>query len=143
MALNQFVNAPYHSLPDQIVEHYGNDAVMDDLTLEYLVPQLPTIGLLASSQTVTSQSFNLSPAPHTSQPHHGLETTSSFQNIVRTSMGPPTRTRKRKAPTLRAEDWEPYKARIIELHIQQDLPLQEVKDAIQIEFGFEAKYAYF
>jgi hypothetical protein len=32
-------------------------------------------------------------------------------------MGPPTGIRKRKAPTLRAHEWEPYKARIIELHV--------------------------
>ncbi|KAJ9636760.1 hypothetical protein H2199_007754 [Coniosporium tulheliwenetii] len=54
-------------------------------------------------------------------------------------MGPPTNPRKRKAPTLRAEDWEPYKARIIELHIEQNRPLPEVKDTIEREFGFQAE----
>lgn len=33
------------------------------------------------------------------------------------SMAPPPNPRKRKAPTLRQEDWEPVKARIVELHI--------------------------
>ncbi|EON63691.1 hypothetical protein W97_02919 [Coniosporium apollinis CBS 100218] len=56
-----------------------------------------------------------------------------------TIMGPPTNPRKRKAPTLRAEDWEPYKARIIELHIKQKLPLRKVKDTIESELGFKAE----
>ena len=56
---------------------------------------------------------------------------------------PPTRPRKRKAPTLREVDWEPHKARIIELHITQNspLPLKEVKDIIARETGFNAEYA--
>ncbi|OCK87054.1 TPR-like protein [Cenococcum geophilum 1.58] len=54
-------------------------------------------------------------------------------------MGPPTRPRKRKAPTLRASDWEPYKARIVELHIMEKRPLQEVREAIKMEFGFTAE----
>jgi Clr5 domain len=41
---------------------------------------------------------------------------------------------------LHASDWELYKARIIELHIKQDLPLKEVKDKIEKEFGFIAEY---
>ena len=48
--------------------------------------------------------------------------------------------RKRKAPTLRVDAWEPYKARIIELHIEQGLPLGKVKDTIEKEFGFTAEY---
>lgn len=58
-------------------------------------------------------------------------------------MGPPATStpRKRKAPTLRREDWEPVKARIIELFGSQSLPLREVKDMIEQEFemiGFTA-----
>ncbi|KAF2807249.1 TPR-like protein [Mytilinidion resinicola] len=56
-----------------------------------------------------------------------------------TSMGPPTKPRKRKAPTLRADAWEPYKARIVELHIARKLPLPEVKKRIEEEFGFTAE----
>jgi Clr5 domain len=55
-------------------------------------------------------------------------------------MAPPLKTRKRKAPTLRADDWEPYKARIIELHVSQSRPLHEVKMIIERELGFQAEY---
>ncbi|KAF2248169.1 hypothetical protein BU26DRAFT_519899 [Trematosphaeria pertusa] len=55
-----------------------------------------------------------------------------------TAMGPPTQQRKRKAPTLRAEAWEPYKARIIELHITRSLPLKDVKTMME-DFGFIAE----
>lgn len=54
-------------------------------------------------------------------------------------MDTPTRPRKRKAPTLQAEAWEPYKARILELHITQKLPLKLVKEAIESEYGFTAE----
>lgn len=46
--------------------------------------------------------------------------------------------RKRKAATLRAKDWEPYKARIVELHISEDRPLEEVMQLMELEFGFSA-----
>ena len=55
----------------------------------------------------------------------------------------PTKPRKRKAPTLRADAWESYKARIVELHIRQGLPLREVKEHIKKEFGFTAEYVSF
>ncbi|KAF2271084.1 TPR-like protein, partial [Lojkania enalia] len=54
-------------------------------------------------------------------------------------MGPPTRPRKRKAPTLCADAWEPYKARIVELHVTLGLSLPEVKKKIEDEFGFTAE----
>jgi hypothetical protein len=73
-----------------------------------------------------------------------FETQSNFEsgNIQLTqSTGNATtaNTRKRKAPTLRVEDWEPYKARVIELHIDQNRPLPEVK-AIMENSGFKAEY---
>ncbi|KAM0207689.1 hypothetical protein ACHAQI_007486 [Fusarium lateritium] len=54
------------------------------------------------------------------------------------SMGPPKR-RKKKAPTRRAKDWEPYKARILDLHDTQKLSLETVKNMIETEFGFTAE----
>jgi hypothetical protein len=58
------------------------------------------------------------------------------------AMGPPAqpRTRKRKAPTRRADAWEPYKCRILELHVIQGLPLLEAVQKIEDEYGFKAKY---
>jgi hypothetical protein len=50
------------------------------------------------------------------------------------SMAPPPNQRKRKAPTLRHDDWEPVKARVIELHITQNRPLREVKEIVEEEF---------
>lgn len=49
-------------------------------------------------------------------------------------------TRKRKAPTLRAIDWEPVKCRIIELHITRNISLPDVQEQIKKEFGFEATF---
>ncbi|KAJ3497742.1 hypothetical protein NLG97_g1666 [Lecanicillium saksenae] len=46
--------------------------------------------------------------------------------------------RRRKAPTLREHDWEPLKARIVDLHVKQNLALPEVKILMAKEYGFEA-----
>ncbi|UZP36506.1 hypothetical protein NXS19_004322 [Fusarium pseudograminearum] len=59
--------------------------------------------------------------------------------LTATPMGPPPKSRKKKAPTLRAKDWEPYKARILELHDEQNLPLPRVKTMIEEEFEFIAE----
>jgi hypothetical protein len=62
-------------------------------------------------------------------------------SLVGQSMPPPTQSRKRKAPTLHGDDWEPVKARVIELHIEQKLPLPKVKEIVEEEFkplGFNA-----
>jgi hypothetical protein len=53
---------------------------------------------------------------------------------------PSARPRKRKAPTLRADDWEPYKKRILDLHIVQKLSLPKVRQTIEEEYGFKAEY---
>jgi hypothetical protein len=135
LASNQSADDIHPGLPDQEFEHYGS------ATLRGLAPQLPTIGQPALNHRATSQSSDLFPTRDTSpQQPQDPQTISNCPSLAKTSSGPPSGTRKRKAPTLRVEDWEPYKARIIELHIEQDLPLRKVKDAIQKEFGFEAEY---
>ncbi|KAF5972154.1 hypothetical protein FBULB1_8876 [Fusarium bulbicola] len=53
--------------------------------------------------------------------------------------GPPRKTRKKKAPTLRDEDFEPFKDRILELYETHKLPLEKVKTTIEEEFGFTAQ----
>ena len=83
--------------------------------------------------------FNLLPTPQTTQPQN-IQHLSNTQYIPAEPMGPPINKRKRKAPTLRADAWEPYKDRIVELHVTQNLPLPKVKDIIQEEFGFTAEY---
>ncbi|KAF7508875.1 hypothetical protein GJ744_008584 [Endocarpon pusillum] len=82
--------------------------------------------------------FDPQPASYAAQSHH-VQPSSDIQDTPVLPMGPPTTTRKRKAPTLRREAWEPYQDRIKELHITQGLPLWEVKDTIEKEFGFTAE----
>ncbi|VTT65945.1 unnamed protein product [Fusarium fujikuroi] len=53
--------------------------------------------------------------------------------------GPPRKSRKKKAPTLRDEDFEPFKDRILELYETQKLSLEKVKSMIEEEFGFTAQ----
>jgi hypothetical protein len=55
-------------------------------------------------------------------------------------MRPPDRPRKRKAATLREEDWKPYKKPILDLHIEQKVPLQKVRELIVEKYGFKAEY---
>ncbi|ORY12441.1 hypothetical protein BCR34DRAFT_482643 [Clohesyomyces aquaticus] len=68
-----------------------------------------------------------------------MESFNEVQLAPADSMGPPPKTRKRKAPTLRAHDWEPYKARILQLHVTEDRPLREVKQTMETDFGFVAE----
>lgn len=53
--------------------------------------------------------------------------------------GPPRKSRKKKAPTLRDEDFEPFKDRILELYETKKLSLENVKTMIEEEFGFTAQ----
>ena len=50
------------------------------------------------------------------------------------------RPRKKKARTLRESDWEPYKDRVMQLHLTEKRPLSEVRLLIEQEFGFNAEY---
>ncbi|KAH7068606.1 Tetratricopeptide repeat-domain-containing protein [Paraphoma chrysanthemicola] len=54
-------------------------------------------------------------------------------------MGPPLQSRKRKAPTLREADWEPYKDRILYLLTIEELSVPEVKLILEEEEGFKAE----
>jgi hypothetical protein len=70
---------------------------------------------------------------------YSAESVTDTTAVPPTSMGPPARSRKRKAPTLSAAVWEPYRSRIIDLYNNQGLPLREVKQKIEEEFGFHAE----
>lgn len=65
-------------------------------------------------------------------------------DIHELAMAPTKKPRKKKAPTLHASAWEPVKERIIELHItrQPALPLRQVKEIIETEYGFVAEYVF-
>ncbi|KAF2490246.1 TPR-like protein [Lophium mytilinum] len=99
---------------------------------------LPTTGYATTGQRSVPQLIH----PSTAFPIHASQSADLVDNtpaMPRTSMAPPANPRKRKAPTLRADDWEPYKARVLELHITLKLPLPEVKKRIEYEFGFNAE----
>ena len=96
-------------------------------------------GHFTSGPSQMPHSFDPSIAFRSHQ-NHSIESPSNVQTTPVDSMGPPTRPRKRKAPTLRADAWEPYKARIVELYISLGLSLPEVKKKIEDEFGFTAEY---
>jgi hypothetical protein len=53
------------------------------------------------------------------------------------SMQPPTKRRKRKAPTLRDSDWEPIKERFTELYTA-GVSQKDLKKCMEIEFNFFA-----
>ncbi|KAF5666739.1 kinesin light chain 2 [Fusarium circinatum] len=67
-----------------------------------------------------------------------LEVLGAAQITPTATIGPPRKTRKKKAPTLRDEDFEPFKDRILELYETHKLPLEKVKTMIEEEFGFTA-----
>lgn len=61
------------------------------------------------------------------------------QRVQRQSLKPPTRPRKPKVPTMKDVDWEPYKNMIIDAHVTQQQPLQQVRAYMEREHGFVAR----
>jgi hypothetical protein len=126
-----------------IQQAYGLDG-FDGTTGFTLQTQHPG-GRIATTQDHVAHPFNVSTVlPGYTQ--HDAEFTTNGQlwsaapEGPALPMGPPVRLRKRKAPTLRADDWEPYKKRILDLHIAQRLPLSKVRQMIEEEYGFKAQY---
>lgn len=142
-----------HGIPDQTLEQFSietaNQFAFDlmDCTLEpldhILALEAPALEQLPRSPVSADCSqlhlFNAFPVTNERQPPN-KQALNNFPSIATSPMLPPSGHRKPKAPTLRAQDWEPYKARIVELHIDQKLPLREVKEKIEQEFGFKAEY---
>jgi Clr5 domain len=99
-----------------------------------------------------SQGTNVLPGIHASNdgqlPHFGSGHIMAGSELAESTTNPPlmppppARTRKRKAPTLKADKWEPVKARIIELHITQKQTISQVMAEVKDEFGFEATYMF-
>jgi hypothetical protein len=109
------------SLPSPAVQEYGN------FTVSYR--NSPGDGQL-------SQSLNPDPNETVAPPQQlptsgGINSTSDDIMLL---MTPPPSRRKRKARTLRDDDWEPVKARVIELHIIQNVSLPKVKQIVEEEF---------
>jgi hypothetical protein len=125
--------SPSNLIPSSYITHGFNEPYGTHLALNPALQTEPQGGQFMISSFDPSPSFSI----HT---QHDAENASYTQTTPKIFMGPPSRPRKSKAPTLRAKDWEPYKARIVELHITQGLPLKEVINHIQKEFGFTAGY---
>jgi hypothetical protein len=80
-----------------------------------------------------------SPVPHHSESAGNTQSEYAAPAGSTSLMDPPARPRKRKAPTLRANDWEPYKERILQLHVEEELPLPKVMQLIEEEYSFKAE----
>jgi hypothetical protein len=128
-----FLSTPYDSfVQDTTLDHdQGDHGFIMDLSME------PA----DFSETWLAGPF-MADALHLPTEHVGTHANQDEQedrNVLR-GLDPPVKSRKKKAPTLRANDWEPFKARIIELHITQKRSLPEVKKMIESELGFVAEF---
>jgi hypothetical protein len=128
-----FLSTPYDSfVQDTTLDHDQDDrGFVMDLSMESA--DFSETWLAGPSMVV---------APHLPTEHVGAHANQDEQedsNFLR-GLDPPIKRRKKKAPTLRASDWEPFKARIIELHITQKRSLPEVKKMIESELGFVAEF---
>ena len=135
----------YNTLPtQQLYGLYGADQAST-----FALQVQPSGSQVATIQNYTPHPFNF----HTAHPsytrfdigfagnsHSTSTSTPTAPAGLLSLMGPPARPRKRKAPTLRADDWEPYKKRILDLHIVQKMSLPEVRQMIEEEYGFKAEY---
>jgi hypothetical protein len=127
----------HHPAPQQAYAVYGVE-IMPMFTIQ-------AHGL--SGQTATRQNnapyfSSLSPAL-LSQGQHDVGSVDNAQSefaAPAASMGPPSQPRKKKAMTLRANDWEPYRERILQLHVEEKVPLLKAKKMIEDEHGFKAEY---
>lgn len=121
-------------LPNQATESSGIYPIFEELASEALPPPVPPI----SGHGYTSPASNLPPPLNHPNQAQSFQLPSDVQDIAAPPILPPTKMRKRKAPKLTAEAWNPYKDRIVELHIEQNLPLSKVKETMEKEFGFTA-----
>jgi hypothetical protein len=112
------------------LDHLPNDGLM---SLDESQPQFAYLETHPAPSNSPTQTMQM-------DMHTTVEQSFGAESTPNTSMGPLTKMRKRKAPTLRAEAWEPLKSRILDLHITQKLPLPTVKKRIEGEFQFTAEY---
>lgn len=162
------MDSPPRSLPDLAPAYlpqveplhtvHHNALPTQQLYGSYGIDQTPAFGLqvqLSGGQVATMQNH----APHPSNLYTALPSYEQYDAELAgnrqsepgfaifaapaspaSPMGPPARPRKRKAPTLRANVWEPYKDRILDLHITQGLALPKVRQMMKEEYGFTAEY---
>jgi hypothetical protein len=109
------------------------------LTSQWVQPYSNT-AMFCQGPGQISLSIGQNPAPAVIQSHQP-QIADGTNCVPVQPMAPPPKPRKRKARTLRRDEWEPVKARVIELHISQKLPLPEVQKIVEEEFkssGFRA-----
>ena len=125
------------AIPNETLELCSNESQFQDNASK----SPGWLGYLAPTDHYMSSSLNRLPVSYTCPPSN-VSCSSIDQDVLAPSMNTPSRSRKRKSLTLRNVEWEPYKARIIELHITRNPPLslKEVKDTMEREFGFVAEY---
>lgn len=92
-------------VPQQAYELYSSRLVFDGPALQ----MQPLDGQVTPGQSYTPHSFHRFPAFHI-YASHNAESFGDTQIMPAIPMGPLIKPRKRKAPTLRADAWEPYKA---------------------------------
>jgi hypothetical protein len=104
-----------------------------------------TTALYSNDFAARQASLSLNPDPNdTVAQSQQLPISSRASDAAAQLMAPPPNPRKKKAPTLRVDDWKPVKARVIELHITQKLPLPEVKKIVERDLpGFTATWVHY
>ena len=136
----------YNVIPTQpsYSPHYTPDGA--DETSAFTEPAQALSGPVVATQHHALQSSSLTTL-HSGHTQFDVELAGSSQPapaVTHTSQTSPTdplyRPRKRKAVTLRTDVWEPYKERILDLHIEQKRPLPEVRQTLEKEYGFKAEY---
>jgi hypothetical protein len=122
-ALSSHDQGAYHSGP--VGQLYGNNLAFHGS------------GLTEDQMAVSLSQYPKPGATHPHQPPIYDRVSSKYLQ----PMAPLPKSRKRKAPTLSLSDWEPVKARVIELYVALNLELPDVKKNIEEEFkpyGFTA-----
>ena len=135
--MSAFFTPGSSATPNQAPELHRNNSDFNG----HALGSLGQLEYSAPTDHYISNPVDVLPVPSTYPPSNA-PTSSDQSDVLAPYMGPPTKKRNRKAPTVHADVWEPYKARITELLDKQKprLLLKEVKDTIEREFGFVAGY---
>jgi hypothetical protein len=91
-----------------------------------------------TTSTFDDMWLNSSFAPKTTTQDHAESGHLTALSDANRSMLPPAKPRKKKAPTLRESDWEPYKDRITKLYASKT-SLKVVKEILEAETAFSAE----
>jgi hypothetical protein len=108
----------YQYNPNQAIESAYVGSAQDRFALEHApsAEQKSTIYRPYVSHTLES----ILPSSSNDE-QHSLQLRTTGLGITSSSMDPPPKKRKRKAPTLHADVWDPYRSRILELHRSRGL----------------------